>query len=157
MMSRVKQGIVAGFTGALAVSLLEAINIFALKKMFLPFPDIIARFVGMGGNPFIGWVLHFVIATLILGPLFVYLYPRLPSNTPITRGILFAVVCWVGALLLLTTFGDRRLFSGSDGFGVFAFMLGCHMVLGGVMGNVYARLQAREKRAASFIDGAPAH
>ena len=31
------------------------------------------------------------------------------------------------------------------------------MIFGGVMGNVFARLLAREKRAAGFIHGAPAH
>ena len=156
MMSRVKQGMVVGFFGTLAFSVLEAINILFLK-MFLPFPEIIARFVGMPGNLALGWALHFAMGTLILGPLFVYLYPKLPSNTPITRGILFAVACWVALLLFVTLGGDRRLFSGSEGFGVFGFMLLCHMVFGGVMGNVLARLQAREKRAASVVGGAPAH
>lgn len=156
MMSRVKQGIIVGFFGTLAFSVLEAVNILFLK-MFLPFPEIIARFIGMPGNLAVGWALHFAIGTLILGPLFVYLYPKLPSNTPIARGIIFAVACWVGLLLMVTMGGDRRLFSGSDGFGVFGFMLLCHMVFGGVMGNVLSRLQAREKRAASIIGGAPAH
>ena len=36
-------------------------------------------------------------------------------------------------------------------------MLITHMIFGGVMGNVFARLLAREKRAAGFIHGAPAH
>lgn len=156
MMSRVKQGLVVGFIGTAAVSIIELANILFLK-MFLPFPEVLARFVGQSGNMPLGWALHFAMGTLILGPLFVYLYPKLPTNTPITKGILFAVACWVGLLLILTMTGDRRLFSGSDGFGVFAFMLGCHMVFGGVMGNVLARLKAREKLAASFIGGAPAH
>lgn len=156
MMSRVKQGLVVGFIGTAVVSLVEAVNILFLK-MFLPFPEVIARFIGQAGNLPLGWVLHFIMGTVILGPLFVYLYPKLPTNTPITRGILFAVACWAALLLLLTMTGDRRLFTGSDGFGVFGFMLICHMIFGGVMGNVYARLQAREKRAASVIGGAPAH
>ena len=156
MMSRVKKGIVAGFIGTLVVSVIEVVNILFLK-MFLPFPEIIARFIGMPDNQVIGWVLHFTMGTLILGPLFAFLYPRLPTNTPVTRGILFAVGCWVAILLVVTLGGDRRLFAGSEGFGVFAFMLVCHMVYGGVMGNVLARIQAREKRAANFVGGAPAH
>ncbi len=156
MMSRVKNGVIAGFIGTVVVSIIEVGNILFLK-MFLPFPEIIARFAGMPGNLAGGWVLHFLSGTLILGPAFAYLYPRLPTNTPITKGILFAVACWVVLLLMVTLGGDRRIFAGSEGFGVFAFMLVCHMIFGGVMGNVLARLQAREKRAASFVGGAPAH
>lgn len=156
MMSRVKQGLIVGFIATVVVSIVELVNVLFLK-MFLPFPEVIARFVGQAGNVPLGWALHFAIGTLILGPLFVYLYPKLPSNTPITRGILFAVACWVGLLLLLTMTGDRRLFIGSDGFGVFGFMLLCHMIFGGVMGNALARLQAREKRAATVVGAAPAH
>lgn len=156
MMSRVKHGIIAGFIATVAVSIVELANIFFIKS-FVPFPEVIAHLAGLNGNIAAGWGIHFVVGTLIMGPVFAYLYPRLPTATPITKGILFAVACWAILLFVITMDGDRRIFSQSEGFGVFAFMLASHMVFGVVMGNVFARLQTREKRAHSVIGGAPAH
>ena len=104
-----------------------------------------------------GWAIHFVIGSVIMGPLFAVLYARLPTKTPETKGILFAVAAWVAMMLIISMMGDPRTFSGSAGFGTFGWMLITHMIFGGVMGNVFARLLAREKRAAGFIHGAPAH
>ena len=101
--------------------------------------------------------IHFVIGSLVMGPLFAVLYARLPTKTPETKGILFAVAAWVAMMLIISMMGDPRTFSGSAGFGTFGWMLITHMIFGGVMGNVFARLLAREKRAAGFIHGAPAH
>ena len=132
MMSRVKQGIVAGFIATVVVSVLELVNLL-FAKVFDPFPEVVSRMFRLGDNLAAGWAIHFVIGSLVMGPLFAILYERLPTRTPETRGTLFAVAAWV-AMMLIT-----------------------HMVFGGVMGNVFARLLAREKRAAGFIHGAPAH
>ena len=156
MMSRVKQGIVAGFIATVAVSILEAVNLL-FAKVFDPFPEVVAKMFGMPGNLAAGWAIHFVIGSLVMGPLFAVIYARLPTNTPETKGILFAVAAWVAMMLIISMMGDPRTFSGSAGFGTFAWMLITHMIFGGVMGNVFARLLAREKRAAGFIHGAPAH
>jgi hypothetical protein len=156
MMSRVKQGIAAGFIATVAVSIHEAVNLL-FAKVFDPFPEVVARMFGLGSNLTAGWAIHFVIGSLIMGPLFAVIYGRLPTNTPETKGILFAVAAWVAMMLIITMMGDPRTFTGSAGFGTFGWMLITHMVFGGVMGNVFARLLAREKRAASFIHGAPAH
>ena len=156
MMSRVKQGIIAGLIATATVSVIEAINLFLLK-LVVPFPEVIARMVGLPGNILAGWALHFVIGALIMGPAFAWLYPKLPTNTPITRGILFAVACWLGLLVFISMSGNLAILAGSKGFDIFAFMLFTHMIFGGVMGSVFARLLAREKLAHSMIDGAPAH
>lgn len=156
MMSRVKQGIVAGFVATVAVSILEAVNLL-FAKVFDPFPEVVARMFRLGDNLAAGWAIHFIIGSLVLGPLFAVLYARLPTKTPETKGILFAVAAWVAMMLIISMMGDPRTFSGSAGFGTFGWMLITHMIFGGVMGNVFARLQAREKRAAGFIHGAPAH
>ena len=155
MMSRVQKGLAGGVAGTVAVSLLELPNIFL--NWFDPTPAVIAHVIGMDGNMAVGWALHLAIGVLLLGPAFGYLCPRLPTDTPETKGILFAVAAWVAMMLIITMMGDPRTFSGSAGFGTFGWMLITHMIFGGVMGNVFARLLAREKRAASFIHGAPAH
>jgi hypothetical protein len=154
MMSRVKKGIAAGFAATVAVSLLEAVNLLFLK-WFEPFPGIVANMLGLHGNLAAGWALHFVAGTLILGSLFGYLYPRLPTDTPETKGIVFAVGAWVVMMLGIVFIGNDRVM-GSN-MGTIGWMLATHVVFGIVMGNVYARLLAREKRAHSMVGAAPAH
>lgn len=155
MMSRVKMGLVAGFAATVTVSILEAVNLFALK-WFDPFPLAIANILGLQGNLAAGWIIHFLAGVLVLGPLFAILAPRLPTDTPETKGILFAVAAWVAAMVLMMLVGSRGVFGGN--IMTLGWMLVTHAVFGAVLGNVYARMLAREKRtAATMMGGAPAH
>lgn len=154
MMSRVQKGMVAGAAATLSVSLLEAVNVLALK-WFAPFPLIIANIIGMPGNLMVGWIAHAVAGVFILGPLFGVLCPKLPTDTAETKGIVFAVGAFVAFMVVLMMFGDTGTFGRN--FGSVAWILVTHAVFGIVLGNVYARLVARDKHAHPVIDGAPAH
>jgi hypothetical protein len=157
MMSRVQKGVIAGLFATVAVSLLEAVNVFA-GPWVEPFPLFVASLIGMTGNLAVGWIAHFVAGVLILGSLFGILGPRMPGQTAETRGILFAVGAWTVLMVMVFLIGDWRIFRGTGGFGMVAWMLASHAVFGIVLGNVYGRLVAREKRAARLMDGvAPAH
>lgn len=156
MMSRVKKGMVAGFAATVVVSLLEAINLLA-GQWFTPFPGMIAGLLGLPGNLLVGWIAHFVIGTLVLGGLFGMLCPRLPTDTPGTKGIAFAVTAFMVLMVGVFLF-DPRLLSGANGFQTIAWMLVTNVVFGFVMGTTYARLVAREKRMArEMASGIPAH
>lgn len=157
MMSRVQKGVIAGLFATVAVSILEAVNLFA-GPWVEPFPLFIAGLLGMPGNLAVGWVAHFVAGAVILGALFGILCPRMPGQTPETKGIIFAVGAWAVLMVMVFLVGDPRMFRGSGGFGMVAWMLVSHAVFGIVLGNVYARLVEREKRAAKLsADIAPAH
>ncbi|WP_426019764.1 DUF6789 family protein [Brevundimonas sp. DWR2-3-1b1] len=156
MMSRVQKGLIAGFAATMAVSLLEIPNLFL--NWFDPFQGVIASMLGMPGNLAVGWVVHVISGVLILGPLFAILCPRLPTDTPETKGIVFAVGAWVLMMAVIVMFGNYRTFTAGSGFGTFAWLLITHAVFGIVLGNVYARLVARDKRlGATIIGGAHAH
>ncbi|MDQ1152864.1 DUF6789 family protein [Brevundimonas sp. SORGH_AS_0993] len=155
MMSRLQKGLIAGAAATLAASLLEIPNLFL--NWFDPFQGVIASMIGMPGNLAVGWAMHVVIGVFALGPLFGLLCPRLPTDTPETKGIVFAVGAWVLMMVGVMMFGNYRTFTAGAGFGTIAWLLITHAVFGIVMGNVYARLVAREKRGAVYINGAPAH
>lgn len=156
MMSRVQKGMVAGVAATVAASLLEIPNMFL--NWFDPLQGVIATMIGMPGNLAVGWAIHVVSGIFILGPLFGVLCPRLPTDTPETKGIVFAVGAWVVMMGAILTFGDYRTFTAAAGFGTFGWLLITHAVFGIVLGNVYARLVAREKRRPTHVmGGAPAH
>ena len=154
MMSRVQKGIVAGAAATLSVSLLEAVNVLALK-WFAPFPLIIAHLIGMPGNLAVGWIAHAVAGIFVLGPLFGVLCPRLPTDTPETKGIVFAVGAFVAFMVVMLLFGDGGVFGRN--FATIGWIVVTHAVFGIVLGNVYARLVARDKRLGVPTGAAPAH
>ena len=158
MMSRVKKGLVAGFAATLVVFVLEAVNQFG-GPWFTPFPAIVAHMMGMEGNVAVGWVAHFLMGTVVLGPLFGILCPRLPTDTQATKGIAFAVGAFVIMMTGVFLFGGSRTFAGDGGFGVVAWLLITNVVFGIVLGTVYGELVTREKRAARALaaGGIPAH
>jgi len=155
MMSRVKKGIVAGFAATLVISVLEAVNIFALNSMFQPFPGMVASLLGMDGNLAAGWAIHLFSGTFILGSLFGVLCPRLPTDTAETKGIVFAVGAWVVMMLGVFFIGDSQVL-GSN-MATLGWMLVTHIVFGIVLGTVYSRLVEREKRAHAVVGAHPAH
>ncbi len=156
MMSRVQKGMVAGFAATVAVSILEAVNVFA-GPWVQPFPSVVATLIGMEGNLAVGWVAHFLAGTLLLGALFGVVCPKLPTDTPETKGIAFAVAAWAVLMVGVLLFGDPRMFNAGGGFAVVAWMLVTHVVFGIVMGNVYARLVNRDKRVHDMGGAAAAH
>lgn len=155
MMSRVKKGIVAGFVATLVISVLEAVNIFALNSMFQPFPGMVASLLGMDGNLAAGWAIHLFSGTFILGALFGVLCPRLPTDTAETKGIVFAVGAWVVMMLGVFFIGDSQVL-GSN-MATLGWMLVTHIVFGIVLGTVYSRLVEREKRAHAVVGAQPVH
>ena len=156
MMSRVKNGLIAGFVATAAVSVLEAINIFALK-MFDPFPAVVARMFGMSSNLAAGWALHFVMGTIILGGAFALLYDKLPTKTPAAKGIAFAVGAWVLMLLYITmVIPQARVLPNGSG-SIMVWMLVSHAIFGVVLGQVFHKLQLRDKAHSHPVGAAPAH
>lgn len=161
MMSRVQKGMIAGLAATVAVSVLEAANLY-FGPWTASFPRLLSVMLQTPDQMVVGWIAHFVVGTLILGPLFGVLCPRLPTDTPESKGILFAVGAFVVMGLtvapLAGVLGGRPvgIFFMQAGFGTLAWMIATHAVYGIVLGSVYGRLVERGKRAHTPA-GAPAH
>jgi len=162
MMSRVQKGLVAGLAATIAVSVLEVANVI-LGPWAASFPRLLSVMLQMPDTIAVGWIAHLLVGTVILGPLFGILCPRLPTDTPESKGIVFAIGAFIlmGLTIapLVGALGGRPvgLFFMQAGFGTFAWMIATHAIYGVVLGNVYGRLVQRDKRAGSMTDAAPAH
>jgi len=155
MMSRVQRGLVAGFAATAVVSIVEAINM-SVGHWAVAFPQLLAVILQSPDTPAVGWAGH-LVAGVALGALFGVLCPRLPTDTPESKGILFAVGAFILMGLFIAPIGSAGMFFMRAGFGTLAWMVASHAVFGIVLGSVYGRLVEREKRLRVPVDGAPAH
>ena len=155
MMSRVQKGLVAGLTATAVVSIIEAINM-SVGHWAVACPQLLAVILQSPGTPALGWAGH-LVAGVTLGALFGVLCPRLPTSTPESKGILFAVGAFVLMGLVIAPIGGAGMFFMRAGFGTLAWMVASHAVFGIVLGGIYGRLVEREKRLRIPTGGAPAH
>lgn len=155
MMSRVQKGLVAGFAATVAVSIIEAVNM-TVGHWAVSFPQLLSVMLRTPDIPAVGWIAHIVVGTLVLGPLFAILCPRLPTDTPESKGILFAVGAFILMGLTVAPIAGMGMFFMRGGFGTLAWMIVSHAIFGIVLGNVYGRLVRREKLHPP-IHAAPAH
>lgn len=151
MMSRVQKGIIAGLAATVAVSVLEAANLL-LGPWAASFPRLLSVMLQMPDVLAVGWAAHFIVGALVLGPLFGVLCPRLPTDTPESKGILFGVGAFIVMGLTVAPavglLGGRPvgIFFMQAGFGTLAWMIVSHAVYGIVLGSVYGRLVERDKQ-----------
>lgn len=162
MMSRVQKGMVAGLAATLAVSVLEAANLY-FGPWAASFPRLLSVMLQMPDLMAAGWAAHLLVGTFVLGPLFGVLCPRLPTDTPESKGILFAVGAFIVMGLtvapMVGALGGRPvgIFFMQAGFGTLAWMIATHALYGVVLGSVYGWLVERDRRVRVPMGGAPAH
>src|SRR3569832_1885189 len=89
MQSNIVKGIVAGFCATVVLTLIMVVKFAA---GVIPQVNLAALMSGLLTAPvYVGWGVHFVIGTLVWGPLFAVLAPRIPGSPAIIKGVLFAM------------------------------------------------------------------
>lgn len=132
-MNRIAGGILGGATGIAVMSVIFLMLEVETREQVQAF-DAVARYVGMPGNTFIGFVIFAVVGTVIWPLLFVAIEPSFPFDDPPSNGMILGAVLWLAFFVL-----GRGDISGPL-LAVFAgFTLLAHLAYGFLLGAFYNR------------------
>lgn len=139
-MNRITKGIVAGFSATVVLSVL-----MLMKSMMglMPQLDIISMLSTMAGapdTPLIGWVLHFVIGSVLWGVLFALISPMIPGRSEWLKGIAFGTAAWLLMMIMVMPMAGAGLFGSRFGMVAPVMTLMLHILYGAVLGAVYGAL-----------------
>ena len=107
------RSMIAGFAATVVLSLLM---IMKASMGLMPQLNVIAMLGGMShgaigvGGPGIGWLMHFLIGTVLWGLLFAVLYDRLPGSGAVAKGMAFSVLAWLLMMILAMPMAGAGLF-----------------------------------------------
>jgi hypothetical protein len=122
-MDKIGRGIIAGFLATIALSAML---------------DPIAMLVRTAGilSPTLGWLLHFLVGTLVWGAGFALVHDWLRGPSWL-RGILFGIGAWLLVVITVVTVTRLGLFGFELGFATPLAMLAIHVVFGALLGGIY--------------------
>ena len=139
-MSDVVKGMVAG---GVATAVLSVLMLLISSTGYEPQLELTRMLMTLLDAPkdfALGWTLHILIGSVVLGGFFAYVEPRLAANTHIKGGTLYGVLTWLVVMLF---------FMPSVGAGYFGFqlsllapivMLALQVIYGAVLGWTYGKL-----------------
>lgn len=136
------KGIAAGFVATIVLS---AIMLMKQAMGVMPQLNPIEMITHMAGasTPFVGWIGHFVIGSIMWGIIYAWLDPKL-AGPHWLRGAIFATGAWLVMMLVLMPMAGAGLFGLRLGLMTPVATLMFHWIYGAVLGSVYGAWVRRE-------------
>lgn len=135
-MARLGNGILAGFAATIVLS------IFMMMKQMMgmmPEMDVIAMLTTMSGasTPLMGWLMHFMIGSIVWGGLFALFQDRIPGGSSIVRGVVFGAGAWLLMMIMVMPMAGAGFFGLQFGMAAPVMTLLLHIIFGATLGAVY--------------------
>lgn len=146
MQVNVPKGILAGFIATIALSVLmvlkAAMGMMPQMNAIKMLTGMAHGMMGMPASPVVGWIIHFIIGSIIWGILFAVLIERIPGQSSTAKGLVFGTAAWVLMMVIVMPMAGAGLFGLKLGIGAPIATLILHWVYGAVLGVVYGGLVA---------------
>lgn len=145
-MNRTINGIVAGFAATFVLSVLMFMK---GTTGLMPQLDVITMLSSMVGTPHaagVGWLLHFLIGTIVWGTLFAWIAPSLPGGGDLVKGVIFGAGAWLLMMIAVMPMAGAGLFAMNLGVMAPVMTLMLHLIFGAVLGFTYQRLPLSRRR-----------
>lgn len=129
------KGMVAGFAATIVLS---AIMLMKQQMGLMPELNPVNMIADMlGASTLVGWIMHFMIGTVLWGLLFAWLDPHLPGGAHWLKGIWFSVGAWLIMMIVLMPMAGAGLFGVKLGMMAPIMTLLMHIIYGAALGGVY--------------------
>jgi hypothetical protein len=137
-------GIAAGFVATIVLSIIMVVKqMMGLMPQLNPV-EMITQNMG-AQTPLAGWIVHFLIGTVLWGILYAWIAPRL-SGAHWFRGVLFATGAWLLMMITLMPMAGAGLFGLKMGLMAPVATLILHWIYGAVLGGLYGTWSSRQER-----------
>jgi len=143
-MGKTGKSMIAGFVATVVLSVLMVIK---MKMGVMPELNAIKMMTtmahGMLGTPavpIVGWIMHFMIGTVVWGVLFALIGKSLPGSGYVSKGLTFGVLAWVLMMVMVMPMAGAGFFGLSLGMMAPVMTLMLHLVYGAVLGGLYGKL-----------------
>ncbi len=140
-MSDAAKGMVAG---GVATAVLSLVMVLIRATGFEPQLELtrllLATLDAPSSQYALGWILHIVIGSVVLGGLFSHIEPRLGANTHTKGGVLYGVLTWLVVMLIVMPAAGEGLFGFQLSVLAPIVMLGLQLLYGGILGWTYGKL-----------------
>lgn len=141
--------------GLIATLFLSAIMVIKSALGLMPHVNAIAMLAGLAHarlglphTPLTGWILHFIIGTVIWGIAFAWFRCRFQSINAVVAGVLFSIGAWLAMMLVLMPLAGAGLFGLAIGAPAPVATLVLHLIYGATLGWSFQRIAIRLHPAA---------
>ncbi len=150
LMVNIKRGMIAGIPATMVLSALmltvSTQSQFAHTSLINNLINHVLKYQGLETIALLGWVVHFLIGTVVWGGLFGVVEPILPGTTWRRKGLAFGIGCSFVLLVALIPIAAAGFFGMTLSFISILVTIIQHLVYGFVLGDAYWRLlPARER------------
>jgi len=130
------KGMVAGFV---ATVVLSALMLMKQQMGMMPELNPIQMVTSMLGasSPATGWLMHFLIGTVLWGTLFAWLDPYIPGGAHWLKGAWFSIGAWLMMMIIVMPMAGKELFGIDLGIMAPVMTLVMHVIYGIVLGATY--------------------
>lgn len=137
-MNTITRGMVAGFVATIVLS---AMMMGKAAMGVMPELDPVGMIANMMRvSMAMGWVIHFMIGTIIWGVAFAVLLKVLPGSQLWIKGAVFGVGAWLLMMVAVMPMAGAGLFGMQMGMMAPVMTLVMHLIYGAVLGAVYGAL-----------------
>lgn len=138
-LNKFSAGMVAGFAATVVLSLIMLVK---SAIGLLPELNVIRMLANFVNGPLAsGWILHFIIGTVVWGILFVLYQQMTLRRNFVVKGMLFATAAWLAMMLVVFPLAGAGLFGLVIGPMAPVMTLILHLIFGAILGLTYSMLR----------------
>lgn len=132
---------IALVSGFIATAVLSLMMLVKQAMRVMPEMDMIGMISGMmHSSRAMGWVVHFVVGTVLYGLAFLWVFAGLWGNSYWLSGLTLGAVGWIIAMVMMMPMAGNGFFGLKLGPMVPVMSLVMHLVFGAILGWSYGAL-----------------